>query len=114
MNTLTNNNISKHQSGNPIQRTTETQSVWNIDFLSDQVAAQLCDDSSFVEELTSRIFAQTIQFHLARLDHASSNPFDSVYLSALEPDIVNQATISSLESFKGIEDQSSSLNLPED
>ncbi len=96
------------------RRASETRPVVNLDFWTDQVAAQLCDDDSFLEELSSRIVGQGILIQLSRLDRPSASPFDSVYLSALEPDVVSEETINNLLMRRKVKDVSSEIEFGDD
>ena len=96
------------------RRSTETQTVSSIVFLSDQVAAQLCDDDVFMEEMTSRIYTRGLQLQLARLEKTQSSPFDAVYISSLEPDVVSQCAVNTLSELRSVTDLSASINFPED
>lgn len=94
---------------------TGTFTPQGLDFLSDQIGGRLINDDGFLEAVIGKMITEKYIDSISRAVAArASDPFDSIYISDLKPDIIPATAIAEIERAAGITDVSSSIRFADD
>ena len=78
--------------------TTPAKSWPSYEFLADQVGAQLVRDETFITQIAEKMMTEAFLASARAALFSSSDPFDSVYISELLPDVATEAGLAELDS----------------
>jgi hypothetical protein len=88
---------------------TPTRSSPNYDFLTEQIGGRLTTDESFISVLAEKMMTEAYLAMARAVIFSHNDPFDSVYIADLKPDIVAENTLQEIENVNGIIDVSSTI-----